>query len=149
MKLKDVLRKDTILVDWNPVFKEDAIDLLVDALDNAGLLQDKDKVLADVKEREKTLSTGLEEGIAYPHARTNGVNQVAIAFGIVKEGLSFNSRDNKPAKFIPLLVSPQSGGAPHIYYMAEIVKLLERQKIREQLLQSNSAEQVYQILAAD
>lgn len=146
MELSDGLYVDTILVNWNPATKNDAIADLVAALDHANLLTDREQVLQDVREREASLSTGLEDGIAYPHARSDGVEQVAMAFGIVKEGLQFDSRDKKPTIFIPLMVSPKQGGAPHIYFMAEIVKLLEQQDIREQLLHSDSAEKVYAIL---
>jgi len=146
MELRDILFEDAILVNWNPSTKEEAITALVDALDGANLLVDRDQVLRDVMEREASLSTGLEEGIAYPHARSDGVRQVVVAFGIVKEGLPFDSRDQKPALFIPLMVSPRSGGAPHIYFMAEIVKLLEKGEIRDKLLNSSSPEEVYQII---
>jgi len=146
MELRDILFQDAILVNWNPTSKEEAITALVDALDQADLLTNRGQVLQDVMEREASLSTGLEEGIAYPHARSDGVKQVVVAFGIVKNGLSFDSRDQKPARFIPLMVSPRSGGAPHIYFMAEIVKLLEKSEIRNKLLESTSPEEVYRIL---
>ncbi|HKJ67414.1 MAG TPA: PTS sugar transporter subunit IIA [bacterium] len=146
MELRDVLNVDTILVDWNPVTKDEAIADLVEALDRAHLCSDRDQVLRDVKEREASLSTGLEDGIAYPHARSDGVEEVAMAFGIVSNGIQFDSRDKKPALFIPMMVSPKRGGTPHIYFMAEIVKLLEQQEIREQLLHSDSPEKVYNIL---
>ncbi len=146
MELRDVLKVDTILVKWNPATKNEAITDLVAVLDRANLLTNRDQVLQDVKAREASLSTGLEDGIAYPHARSEGVEQVVMAFGIVKDGLQFDSRDKKPAIFIPLMVSPKQGGTPHIYFMAEIVRLLEQQEIREQLLHSDSPERVYAIL---
>lgn len=146
MELKDVLIPECVLINWNPSSKEEAITQLVDALDKAGRIEDRDLVLKDVLDRESSLSTGLEEGIAYPHARSSGVEEVQMAFGIIPDGLSFNSRDDNPAVFVPLMVSPRSGGTPHIYIMAEIVKQLEDGEVRDALLKANTPEEVIEIL---
>lgn len=148
MDLADILQPDTVLIHWNPASKDDAITQLVDAMAQAEVLRDRDRVLEDVLEREQSLSTGLGEGIAYPHARSKGVEDVAMAFGVVPDGLEFNSRDDHPAVFIPLMVTPEDSGAPHLYVMAEIVKKLEDKSVREKLLAANSAEDVCQILTA-
>lgn len=146
MQLEDVLQPETVLIDWDPSGKTDAIRLLINALFEEGYLSDYDQVLEDVLQREQSLSTGLEDGIAYPHARTKGVDRVCMAFGIVPDGLEFNSRDKQPAIFIPLMLSPKRGGNPHIYFMAEIVKQLEDRDVRERLLGADSPEEVYGIL---
>jgi len=146
MDLEEILIPDTILIHWNPTTKVNAITRLVDAMAAAGVLRDRDQVLTDVLEREQSLSTGLGEGIAYPHARSKGVDKVAMAFGIIPEGLEFDSRDDSPAVFIPLMVSPEDSGAPHLYVMAEIVKKLEDEAIRDRLLKAESPEEVCEIL---
>lgn len=146
MELKDILKPETILINWKPASKEEAITELVDLLDKSGEISDRESVLQDVFDREESLSTGLEDGIAYPHARSSGVDEVRMAFGIIPDGLTFNSRDDHPAIFVPLMVSPRTGGTPHIYIMAEIVKRLEDQEVREKLLKANSAEEVVEIL---
>ncbi len=146
MELRDVLSPDTILIDWNPDSKDGAIVDLIEQLDQADLLLDKQMVIEDVFAREESLSTGLEDGIAYPHARSGAVDSVVMAFGIVKDGLDFGLRDGSLAVFIPLMVSPSDGGSPHIYFMAEIVKKLENHEIRNKLLKADSPAEVYSIL---
>ena len=146
MKLHELLKPEAVLIRWEPATKSEAITQLVDALDRAHLIADRDQVLEDVLLREQSLSTGLGDGIAYPHARSRGVDSVALALGIVPEGLEFNSRDEEPAVFIPLMVTPEDSGAPHLYVMAEIVKKLEKREIREQLLAAESPEEVCEIL---
>ncbi len=146
MELKDILKPEAIIINWKPASKEEAITELVDLLDKSGAISDREIVLKDVFAREESLSTGLEDGIAYPHARSSGVEDVKMAFGIIPDGLTFNSRDDHPAIFVPLMVSPRTGGAPHIYIMAEIVKRLEEQDVREALLKANSPEEVVEIL---
>lgn len=146
MELQDVLSPNSILIDWSPDSKDGAIIDLVNKLAEADMLLDKQMVIEDVFAREESLSTGLEDGIAYPHARSEAVDSVVMAFGIVKDGLDFGLRDGSLAVFIPLMVSPSDGGSPHIYFMAEIVKKLENQEIRKKLMDAENPEEVYTIL---
>ena len=146
MELRDVLSPESIIVDWSPDSKNGAIIDLVNKLAEADMLLDKDLVIEDVFAREESLSTGLEDGIAYPHARSEAVDSVVMAFGIVRDGLDFGLRDGSLAVFIPLMVSPSDGGSPHIYFMAEIVKKLENQEIRKRLMDAETPEEVYNIL---
>jgi mannitol/fructose-specific phosphotransferase system IIA component (Ntr-type) len=146
MELQDVLSPKSILIDWVPDSKDGAIIDLVNKLAEADMLLDKQLVIEDVFAREESLSTGLEDGIAYPHARSEAVDSVVMAFGIVKDGLDFGLRDGSLAVFIPLMVSPSDGGSPHIYFMAEIVKKLENQEIRKKLMDAETPEEVYHIL---
>jgi len=146
MELQDVLSPESILIDWSPDSKDGAIIDLVNKLAEADMLLDKILVIEDVFAREESLSTGLEDGIAYPHARSEAVDSVVMAFGIVKDGLDFGLRDGSLAVFIPLMVSPSDGGSPHIYFMAEIVKKLENHEIRTRLMDAKTPEEVYNIL---
>ena len=146
MELQDVLSPESILIDWSPDSKDGAIIDLVNKLAEADMLLDKKLVIEDVFAREESLSTGLEDGIAYPHARSEAVDSVVMAFGIVKDGLDFGLRDGSLAVFIPLMVSPSDGGSPHIYFMAEIVKKLENHEIRTRLMDAKTPEEVYNIL---
>jgi len=146
MELQDVLSPESILIDWSPDSKDGAIIDLVNKLAEADMLLDKKLVIEDVFAREESLSTGLEDGIAYPHARSEAVDSVVMAFGIVKDGLDFGLRDGSLAVFIPLMVSPSDGGSPHIYFMAEIVKKLENHEIRTRLMDAETPEEVYNIL---
>ncbi|HOB72837.1 MAG TPA: PTS sugar transporter subunit IIA, partial [bacterium] len=72
------------------------------------------KVISEVLEREKVISTGMEKGFAVPHARTDDIDHVQLAVGIKKDGIDFDSIDKQPVKVVVLLISSEKVNDPHI-----------------------------------
>ncbi len=108
--------------------KTDAIRELVDALARAGRITDPEAVVADVLEREGTVSTGMERGIAIPHARTAGVKGIAVAVGLSKGGIAFDALDGKPSHLIFLIASSPDERGPHLQILAAIAKQMRDQE---------------------
>lgn len=121
--------------------KEDAIRELVARLDAEGKLLDHDHVLAAVLEREASVSTGMENGIAIPHAKTDGVSQIAVAVGVSREGIEFNSIDEKPAHLVFLIASPIESRGPHLQLLASIATHLRDEDIRSRAVEAQSAQE--------
>jgi Phosphotransferase system mannitol/fructose-specific IIA domain (Ntr-type) len=107
---RKILDPQCIEVDMKATNKEEAIVELIELLDRVHHLKDKNKVLADVLEREKIMSTGMQHGIAIPHARTEGTDKPVLAIGIHKKGIDFQTIDGTPAHIIALIAS--SAGDP-------------------------------------
>ncbi len=122
------------------------IEELMDLMDQSGCLVDREIALQDVLAREGYLSTGLENGLAIPHAKTDGVKQLEIAFGVKKEGIDFESLDGKPANLIFLVLSPRDTSGPHIQALAFISRNLKEKHLREALLQASDRDEVYRIM---
>ncbi|MBB3061648.1 PTS sugar transporter subunit IIA [Microbulbifer rhizosphaerae] len=93
MSLTDLLAVDCIIVDQPACSKDEILTKLVGLLDRAGKLADAAAFLDAVREREETGSTGLEQGVAVPHARSDAVREPALAFAIVPEGIDFRALD--------------------------------------------------------
>jgi mannitol/fructose-specific phosphotransferase system IIA component (Ntr-type) len=89
-KLLDLIRPENISLNLKSTTKEAAINELLDILSAQGKLIDRDAALADLLNREQTMSTGIPNGIAIPHANTSGVQEIALALGIKNSGLGFN-----------------------------------------------------------
>ena len=127
--------------------KEEVIQELVASLERAGRINNHDKVLADVLEREQTVSTGMEKGIAIPHARTEGVNGMAVAVGLSPVGVDFQALDGQPARLIFLIASSPDDRGPHLQLLAAIAKRLRDDPRREAALAAmNPAQLVKAIL---
>jgi fructose-specific phosphotransferase system IIA component len=122
--------------------KEDVIRELVASLQQAGRINDHDRVLADVLEREKTVSTGMEKGIAIPHARTEGVNGMAVAVGLSPVGVDFQALDGQPSRLIFLIASSPDDRGPHLQLLAAIAKRLRDDPRREAALATKSPAQL-------
>lgn len=147
MKTKGLLNKNCIVLDMHPTSKENAIQVLVDRLADEYKLDNREAILATVLNREKLASTGIEEGIALPHAKSNYVPEFHIAVGIVKDGVDFHSIDNKPAKIIILMLTPLKSETMHVMFLASISSLLSKAEVREKLLNATSVDTVLEELS--
>ncbi len=140
-----LLTTGTVNMDLKGQTKLEIIDELLGMLDGAGFLTDRNAVRQAVIERERKLSTGLENGVAVPHGKSNGVNRLVAAFGINKKGLYFDSADGKPAHLFFMLVSPESVSGPHIRALASIAKFMNTAGNRERLLKAGGKEDILEL----
>ena len=129
--------------------KEAIITELVDLLAAQNKLLDRDMVLADVLERERTMSTGMEHGIAFPHAKTDGVEDLEIAVGIRREGVDFGSMDGQKSRLFILIVSPKQTSWPHLQFLAAISSHLRDEAIREDVINADTPEKAAELLQAE
>ena len=143
MNLNDILQVESIIPDLKSESKIDAIRQILEKMQGSF---DKNKALEDILIREEDYSTGLEDGIAFPHARTTSVRQLQLGFACCKQGIEFDSRDGKPSHFIPLLLTPVSSGKTHIIILAEMIRKLENEHIRKNLLKAEDQKSIYDIL---
>lgn len=130
MKLGKYLRPQSIHVDLKATDKWEAIDELLQPLADQGLLADAVKVRTDLVTREKKMSTGMEFGLALPHAKSDGAKELAVALGISKKGINFDSLDGGAAHVIFLVVSRRDTAGPHIQCLATIARLFTNETIR-------------------
>ncbi len=128
--------------------KNDLIRELLNILDEAALLNDPAEVERVVFERELELSTGLTDGIALPHGKTDTVEHLLIAMGLKPEGMDFESLDGQPARIFIFLISPASDTGPHVQCMAEIAKLLSQAELRQRILEAETPEEVVECLTS-
>ena len=127
--LSSYLDADCVIVPVSASGKYDAITELVDVLAAQGKLKDRDRVLNDVIERERSVSTGMEHGIAIPHAKTDGTETIAVAVGISHSGIDFQAVDGQPSKLIFLIASPTVSRGPHLQLLASIATLSRRPQL--------------------
>ena len=146
MKLSDYLPSRQISMDLKSSSKFPLIEELLDLAAENGKLLDRDLALQDVLAREGYLSTGLENGIAIPHAKTDGVDKLILAFGIKRGGLDFESLDGKPASLIFLALSPRDTAGPHIKSLAIISRTLKDPAIRSALIDASSVDEAAAII---
>lgn len=140
-------RESCIVLDLKPSSKEEAIQTLVKTLADAGALGDPKLVLADVLERERSMSTGMQHGVALPHAKTDGVSTMTAAVGIVKDGMEYGSLDGEKTHIIVLSLSPKKNPGPHLQFLASVGALLRDNDRRKAILAAKSPAQVMELLA--
>jgi mannitol/fructose-specific phosphotransferase system IIA component (Ntr-type) len=106
--------------------------------------------LEQVLTRERSMSTGMERGIAIPHAAVDQVDRVVACMGIVSRpaGLAFESIDGQPARLIVLLVIPRSQKLLHIRTLADVARVLGIDSIRDALTAATTPAQAWEALVA-
>ena len=134
MKITDLIKRDTIILDLNASNKVDVINELSDKLYTAGKLKDKDKYVKDVLSREEQSSTGIGEGIAIPHAKSDAVNTPAVAFGRTLKGIEYDSFDGQPAYLFFMIAVSEGAHSDHLEILSKLSTLLMDSRFREEIL---------------
>ena len=143
MTIVDILPSDAIKVPLDVDSKEEAIDGLIDLLAERGHVTDAEDMKRVVWERENQRSTGIGEGIAIPHGKSNNVSKLVMAIGIPSEPIDFDSIDGKPVQMIALLVSPSDKIAEHIQALGRISRLMNVPSFREIACSATSEEELF------
>jgi len=125
-----------------------AIAELVTALDKARRIGkgNCEAIIKAMIKREKEASTGMGKGIAVPHIKHSAVKDVVAAVGNSSTGIDFSSLDKQPVYSVILLISPMDNPDRHLQTMEHVFKLLQQEKFRKFLRQSQTAEQIEGLL---
>jgi mannitol/fructose-specific phosphotransferase system IIA component (Ntr-type) len=135
MTLGNLLSVNQIVPEMKATERWSAIVELIDVLVQLGKIKaaDRETILAALRAREETMSTGIGFGIAIPHASSDRVSEVVAAFGRSSTGIEFDSLDNAPVKFIVLFIVPKDQFQTHLRTLAAIAKFLNDRGVRDRL----------------
>lgn len=146
--LREVLSPDLVTTDLAGTDKRSVIESLIAILVEHGGLSDAETALADVLDHENNTSTGMEHGIAIPHAKTDAVDSLVACIGVTRKKIDFDSLDRKPSQLFVMTLSPRDGTGPHVQFLAEVSRLLKDNKIRKRMLKAKSNEELYSIFVS-
>src|SRR4029453_3381016 len=147
MSLVSLLSAEQIIPEMKATDRWPAIVELIDLLVSLGKIkpEDRDSILASLKQREETMSTGIGFGIAIPHASSDRVNDVVASFGRSSQGIEFDALDNAPVKFVVLFIVPKNQFQTHLRTLASIAKFLNDRSVRERLAEAKSADAILSV----
>lgn len=114
--------------------KQSVIQELVDSIAETGRITDREAVLQAILEREQSMSTGMQHGVALPHGRSDAVTSLTVAVGILPEGIDFEALDGKPTNIVFLVVSPKENPGPHLQVLAGIAGIVNSEEARSAIL---------------
>ena len=151
MLLSEILHESVIVTGFEASSKEAAVEKLVDVLTDAHEipLSLHDHVLETVMEREASLSTGMEHGIALPHGSSEKIDDIIGAMAVSPEGVPFETLDGLSARIILLLVLPRRNFQGRVHTLASIAHLLENPEFRTALQKATSAAEVLSLVEAE
>jgi PTS system nitrogen regulatory IIA component len=146
MRIMDFLAERNITVDLKANTKKEVIEELVDLLIAGGSVTDKKKMVQILLEREELGSTGIGQGIAIPHGKSESVKSLTAAFGLSRNGVAFEALDGEPVYIFFLLVAPEGTAGAHLKALARISCLLKDKYIRKKLMAAQTREDVVKII---
>ena len=147
MSLASLLSAEQIIPEMKATERWPAIVELIDLLVSLGKIkpEDRESILASLKQREETMSTGIGFGIAIPHASSDRLDEVVAAFGRSTTGIEFDALDNAPVKFVVLFIVPKNQFQTHLRTLASIAKFLNDRAVRDRLAGAPSAQEILSI----
>src|SRR5438552_3252020 len=150
MSLASLLTSEQIIPEMKATERWPAIVELIDLLVEQKKIEpaSRDGILAALKQREETMSTGIGFGIAIPHASSENVSEVVAAFGRSSQGIEFDALDNAPVKFVVLFIVPKNQFQTHLRTLASIAKFLNDRNVRDQLANAKTADEILAIFRA-
>lgn len=141
MKITDLLSKDAIKLNGIANSKQDAINKLLDLMAKNGNLTDKEKYTQVVLKREEEGSTGIGEGIAIPHGKTDAVSKPGLSAMVINDGVEFDSLDGQPAKLLFLIAAPNTKDNVHLDVLSRLSTLLMDTEFRKSLMEAKTPEE--------
>ena len=138
MKITDLLSTSAIKINGTANSKEELISKMVDLMANNGNIINKEEYKRVVLEREKEGTTGIGEGIAIPHGKTDAVSKPGLSAMVVPNGVEFDSLDGQPAKLIFLIAAPNTKDNVHLDVLSRLSTLLMDTRFREELLNAET-----------
>ncbi len=149
MALVDLVKPEIIKVPLESKSKEAVIRELLQILIDAGRVSDFDAAYDALLAREAKGSTGLEAGIAVPHAKTDTVSTLTLAIGIAPEGIDFRALDGNPSNLFFLMLAPPNQSGPHIEALSEIARITQSKTFCKMLLRARDPEEVADLLTEE
>jgi mannitol/fructose-specific phosphotransferase system IIA component (Ntr-type) len=145
MKLSELFSADSVLLGVDPTGKEELLELVVQDFDAKNLIKDYDLALRDLIERETVMSTGIGNGVAIPHAYTDGVDQLIAGFFRTAGEVDFAALDGRGVDLFFIILGPKASRRSHIKVLAKISRLLNHEEFRSHLREAQSVDDVLDI----
>lgn len=116
---------------------------MVERLASSAQLDNVEEIHQAILERERLLSTGFGLGLAIPHAKLKAIREFAVGLGIHRDGLPFDSLDEKPVHVLVMILGPDSQQEEYLKVLSRVTAFLKDN--RERLVSLDSAEAVYEL----
>jgi fructose-specific phosphotransferase system IIA component len=142
MRISDILTEDLVVTGLEGDSKDDILDAMIGLVATSPRVIDREKVRAAIFEREKIMSTGVGNGFAIPHGKTDAVSDIVAAFAVTATPIDYDSLDEKPVRLVFLLVGKESLVGPHIKLLSRISRLMNKEEFRNRLLESKSPREI-------
>lgn len=146
MRIVDLLDVRSIDLNGSAKGKEDVLKKMVSLMVKSGKINDEQKYLKGVFAREKESTTGVGEGIAIPHCKSDAVNSPGLAAMVVPDGVEFDALDGQPVNLLFLIAAPNTKDNVHLDVLGKLSVLLMDEDFTNKLKSAKSVEEFLKII---
>ena len=146
MKIEEILKKESVIADLLGDSKVKVIKEMTQCLKKNNFIKNDQALFETLMEREKLGSTGIGENVAIPHGKSDEVTQIITVLARSKNGVEFESLDQKPVHFVCMVIAPSHSTGQHLKVLARISRIFKNQGLREDILNAGNSDSIYSIL---
>ncbi|MDU3177314.1 fructose-specific PTS transporter subunit EIIC [Anaerococcus sp.] len=146
MEIRDLLKKDLMILDLKANNKSDAIEEIASKFYKKGYIKSKEEFINGLKEREDQGSTALGDGVAIPHSKNKTVKEPAVLFARKKEGLDYEALDGEDTFIFFAIAAPDGENNLHVETLAQLSKMIMKGGFVDDLKTVNNSDEVYSII---
>ena len=146
MNIKEIIKKENILLNINANSKFDAFDALAESLKETGIVTNKELFIKDVLKREDECSTGIGFGIAIPHAKSKYVTEASIAVGKITGNILYESIDDEPIYLMFMIAVPMQNNSEHLKILSMLSRKFMDEDFRNTLKKASSKDEIARAL---
>ena len=145
MTLEDYFDKKQILK-VKATEKQHVIKELIDKLEELGHIENKERYYAQIIHRESLENTGIGNGFAIPHTRTESVSEFISIFGILEEPIDYQSIDDKPVQYVLLSIFPTDMSTKYLYLIGMMARIFSQKDKKKLIDEETAPAKIYTIL---
>ncbi len=142
MKITDYLKKEFVSASVKGKNKNDVIEEMLKLIGASEKVLDFDKIRRAVFEREQIMSTGVGNGFAIPHGKSDAVSDIVAGFGITERPIDYDALDDKPVRLVFILIGKENMVGSHIKLLSRVSRLMNSESFREKLLTLNTPDEI-------
>ena len=146
MRLSEIFKPQFVIPDLKAHDKKGVLEELLEIITGQERSLNKGTLLQVLLERERLGSTGIGDGVALPHGKLRGLDNLLLSFGRCIDGLDFDSIDEQPSYLFFLLLAPENSAGMHLKSLAKISRMLKDGNLRQRLMRAKSREEIYKII---
>ncbi len=149
MHLGALIRPGLIFVELPGSDRSTVLKALADSLAAREILSDPEGLYERLLEREELGSTGIGGGVAIPHCKVKGLDEVVVAIGTTQRAIEYAAEDGQPVRLFFLVISPEDEPAAHLQVLSAISRWVKDKEGVEKILEQEDSDQIYQLLRGE
>lgn len=146
--LREALNESLVIPGLEADTIEEAVDRLLDRMCATGKVKNRALARADILKNEQRMSTGMQHGIAVPHAKSDAVDELVAAVATTRVPLEIPGPGREKARIVICILSAHKTVGPHLRFLAEIGRLLKQRELRERLSAASTGREMLDVLAS-